>query len=94
LWIRTPIITNYTATEENVRGIGEFIFESLNNIPERWDILSFNNLCASKYQRLDIDWPLKGFPLMKEDEITFFYEVAKSTGVKNVQWSGLTKKTE
>ena len=94
LWIRTPIIPNYTATEENIRGIGNFIVESLKNIPERWDLLSFNNLCASKYQRLDMEWPLKDFPLMKEDEITFFYDVAKSTGVKNVHWSGLTKKTE
>jgi pyruvate formate lyase activating enzyme len=94
LWIRTPIIPSYTATEENIRGIGNFIDNSLKNIPERWDLLSFNNLCASKYQRLDMDWPLKDFPLMKEAEIKFFYKVAKSTGVKNVQWSGLTKKTE
>ena len=94
LWIRTPIIPNYTATVENISGIGNFIVDSLKNIPERWDLLSFNNLCASKYQRLDMEWPLKDFPLMKKDEITFFYEVAKSTGVKNVQWSGLTKKTE
>lgn len=94
LWIRTPIIPNYTATEENIRGIGNFIVNSLKNVPERWDLLSFNNLCASKYQRLDMDWPLKHFPLMKEEEIKFFYEVAKSTGVKNIQWSGLTKKTD
>ncbi|TFG03283.1 MAG: glycyl-radical enzyme activating protein [Promethearchaeota archaeon] len=94
LWIRTPIIPSYTATEENIRGIGNFIVNSLKNIPERWDLLSFNNLCASKYQRLDMDWPLKDVPLMKEAEIKFFYKVAKSTGVENVQWSGLTKKTE
>jgi len=93
LWIRTPIIPNYTATEENIKGIGEFIVNSLNNIPERWDLLSFNNLCASKYQRLDMDWPLKDAPLMKENEIQFFFDVAMKTGVKNVKWSGLTKKT-
>jgi pyruvate formate lyase activating enzyme len=93
LWIRTPIIPNYTATEENIKGIGEFIVNSLNNIPERWDLLSFNNLCVSKYQRLDMDWPLKDAPLMKENEIQFFFDVAMKTGVKNVKWSGLTKKT-
>jgi pyruvate formate lyase activating enzyme len=93
LWIRTPIIPNYTATENNIQGIGEFIVNSLKNIPERWDLLSFNNLCASKYQRLDMNWLLNGTPLMKEEEIKFFYEVAKKTGVKNVRWSGLTKKT-
>lgn len=93
LWIRTPIIPNYTATEENIRGIGEFIVNSLNNIPKRWDLLSFNNLCSSKYQRLDMDWPLKDLPLMKEEEILFFFNVAQNTGVNNVHWSGLTKKT-
>ncbi|MEJ2293951.1 MAG: glycyl-radical enzyme activating protein [Candidatus Lokiarchaeota archaeon] len=93
LWIRTPIIPNFTATEENIRGIGEFIVNSLNNIPERWDLLSFNNLCSSKYQRLDMDWPLKKLPLMKEEEIIFFFDVAQNTGVKNVHWSGLTKRT-
>lgn len=92
LWIRTPIIPNYTATEENIKGIGEFIVNSLNNIPERWDLLSFNNLCSSKYQRLDMDWPLKDLPLMKEEEILFFFDVAQNTGVKNVHWSGLTKR--
>jgi pyruvate formate lyase activating enzyme len=93
LWIRTPIIPNYTATEENLRGIGEFIVHSLNNIPERWDLLSFNNLCATKYERLDMNWPLKDLPLMKEEEIKYFYNIAQKSGAKNVHWSGLTKKT-
>jgi pyruvate formate lyase activating enzyme len=93
IWIRTPIIPNYTATESNIKGIGEFIVQSLHNIPERWDLLSFNNLCATKYERLDMNWPLKDLPLMKEEEINYFYELAQKTGVKNVHWSGLTKKT-
>jgi pyruvate formate lyase activating enzyme len=92
LWIRTPIIPNYTATNENVKGIGEFIVKNLNNIPDRWDLLSFNNLCTAKYERLDMDWPLKNLPLMSNKEIERFLELAKSTGVKNVQWSGLTRK--
>ncbi|MFX1356134.1 MAG: glycyl-radical enzyme activating protein [Promethearchaeota archaeon] len=94
IWIRTPIIPNYTATEENIRGIGDFIVNKLSNIPERWDLLAFNNLCTSKYERLDMDWPLKNFSLMTDDEIENFYEFAKQSGVKNVHWSGLTKKTE
>ena len=94
LWIRTPIIPNYTATEENIKGIGEFIVNKLHNIPERWDLLSFNNLCAAKYERLDMDWPLKAFPLMTKDEMDDLLELAKKIGVKNAQWSGLTKKED
>jgi len=91
LWVRTPIIPNYTATEENIKGIGEFIVNKLHNIPERWDLLSFNNLCTAKYERLDMNWALKDFPLISIDEMDYFVEIGKKLGVKNVRWSGLTR---
>lgn len=91
LWIRTPIIPQYTATEENVRGIAKFIVDELKNKIERWDLLTFNNLATDKYQRMDIQWALQGVPLMKKEDIEFFYDVAIEEGVKNVQWSGLTQ---
>jgi pyruvate formate lyase activating enzyme len=94
LWIRTPIIPHYTATEENVKGIGEFIEGKLNNIPERWDLLAFNRLCTDKYFRLGLDWTLKDEPLMTIEEMESFLKIAKKTGVKNVQWSGLTRKED
>lgn len=94
LWIRTPIIPNYTATEENIRGIGDFIVKKLHNIPERWDLLSFNNLCSAKYERLDMEWSLKDYPLVSADEMDRFIEIGKEIGVKNVRWSGLTKREE
>jgi len=94
LWIRTPIIPNYTATEDNIEGIGKFIVNKLDNIPERWDLLSFNNLCTAKYERLDLEWSLKDFPLISTDKMENFIEIGKKTGVRNVQWSGLTKKED
>ncbi len=94
MWIRTPLIPHYTATDENIRGIGEFIVNELNNFPSRWDLLSFNRLCADKYSRLDLDWILKDEPLMTEEEIEHFYEITQNTGVKNVHWSGLTRNKE
>jgi len=94
MWIRTPMIPNYTATDENIKGIGEFIVNKLNNFPHRWDLLAFNNLCTAKYERLDLEWPLKNEPLMKKEEMEHFFEIAKETGVKNPQWSGMTKRVE
>jgi pyruvate formate lyase activating enzyme len=94
LWIRTPVIPNYTATEENINGIAEFIITKLHNIPERWDLLSFNNLCSAKYERLDMEWSLKDYPLISADEMGKFIEIGKNLGVKNVHWSGLTKREE
>jgi len=92
MWIRTPIIPSFTGSDENVKGIGEFIVTKLDNIPERWDLLAFNNLCTAKYERLDMDWPLENRSLMSEEEMEHFLQIAKSTGVRNVRWSGLTKK--
>lgn len=94
MWIRTPMIPNYTATDANIKGIGDFIVNKMDNIPDRWDLLSFNNLCTAKYERLDLEWPLKDESLMKKEQMEHFYEIAEETGVKNVQWSGMTKRVE
>ena len=93
-WVRTPIIPNFTATEETIRSIGKFIVNKLNNIPERWDLLAFNNLCTAKYKRLDLEWALRDQPLMSNDQMENLIEIARTTGVRNPKWSGLTKKSE
>ncbi|GAG80069.1 unnamed protein product, partial [marine sediment metagenome] len=36
----------------------------------------------------------KDLPLISSDEIDKFIEIGKKKGVKNVQWSGLTKKKD
>ncbi|MHA1272516.1 MAG: glycyl-radical enzyme activating protein [Promethearchaeota archaeon] len=94
MWIRTPIIPGYTATDENIKGIAEFIVNELNNIPERWDLLAFNNLCTSKYERLGLEWPLKDVPLMRKEEMEHFLKIAIDAGVKNPKWSGMTKRED
>ena len=94
MWIRTPIIPKYTATKENIKGIGEFIVNKLSNFPERWDLLSFNSLCVDKYSRLGMDWILKDESLMTKEEMEILLDIAKKTGVKNAKWSGFTRKEE
>ncbi len=91
LWIRTPLIPGYTATEENIRGIAEFIVIQMGNMPERWDLLAFNNLCEAKYARLGLNWPLKGTPLMLREEMEKYQNIAQTWGIRNVHWTGLTK---
>ncbi|MHA2179987.1 MAG: glycyl-radical enzyme activating protein [Promethearchaeota archaeon] len=93
-WVRTPIIPNYTATEGNIRAIGEFIVNEMGNTPERWDLLAFNNLCSAKYERLNLEWSLKDEQLMSKAQMEYYVEIALSTGVKNPKWSGLVKNLE
>ncbi len=67
IWIRTPLIPDYTATEENLSALGQFISETLGDRLERWELCAFNNTCQGKYDRLGLDWPLKGKPLLNRD---------------------------
>jgi pyruvate formate lyase activating enzyme len=90
-WVRTPLIPGHTATETNIRGIAQFILKELGNRIHRWDLLAFNNLAKSKYERMDLDWPLKSARLLAKENILDLYEIAKSSGVNNVNWSGLTR---
>jgi pyruvate formate lyase activating enzyme len=82
LWIRTPVIPGCTATAENVRGIGAFIAEHLDDVVERWDLCAFNNLAADKYRRLGRQWPFDGTPLMSAADLGALEAVARESGVR------------
>lgn len=94
IWIRTPIIPEYTATKENIRGLAQFIVNELDNKIHRWDLLAFNNLAIDKYDRMGICWELKNTPLLRKEEMEFYYKIANEEGVKNVHWSGMTQTEE
>ena len=64
IWIRTPLIPGFTATEENIAAIGRFLSANLGERLVRWDLCAFNNTCGPKYAKLGRAWPLKGEPLM------------------------------
>lgn len=80
LWIRTPIIPETTATDENMMGIGRFIAE--NHIyTTKWELCAFNNLCNDKYERLGRKWDFKKFDLFESETLEHFTKLAKKSGV-------------
>ena len=93
LWIRTPIIPNATATEENIQGIGEFISANIAAPVERWELCAFNNLCKDKYRRLGMRWAFNDSELMSRSEMESLAAVARNSGVDPgiVHWSGSTR---
>ena len=93
LWLRTPIIPDATATEENVRGIGRYIAANLAGRVIRWELCAFNNLCRDKYLRLDLDWAYKDRDLLSKLFMEKMAAVAMNSGVDPaiVYWSGSTK---
>ena len=56
LWIRTPLIPGATDSLENIIAIAQFIENTAYDVVERWELLEFNNLCVSKYNRLNKKW--------------------------------------
>jgi pyruvate formate lyase activating enzyme len=92
LWIRTPVIPGATDTEENIRGIGDFISANLQGAIDRWELCAFNNLCRDKYARLGIDWPFAQTELMGKSLMEELSLIAKSRVAPSlVCWSGLTR---
>jgi pyruvate formate lyase activating enzyme len=93
LWIRTPVIPNATAAEENIRGIGRFLASNLSGQVDRWELCAFNNLCRDKYLRLDLEWEYRNQGLLSRSMMDQVAAAAKSSGVdpKIVFWSGSTR---
>lgn len=67
LWVRTPLIPDATATQENVCAIAEFLLSvGATEQIDRWELCAFNNVCADKYQKLGTQWIMADTPLMKQ----------------------------
>ena len=93
LWIRTPIIPGATDSSDNIRAIGRYIALNLGNVPERWELCSFNNLCRDKYTRLGETWEFAEAGKVTQEHMEELAEIARGSGVNPamVHWSGATQ---
>ena len=90
MWIRTPIIPGVNDSVENIRQTARFIKGNLPTV-QRYDLLAFNNTCASKYQRLGLNWNLENEGLIPEGTMEELASAAKEEGLNFVHWAGLTR---
>ena len=70
LWVRTPLIPGATASLANLAGIGAYLADHLEDVVERWELCSFNNLCRDKYRRLGMNWEYAATPLLTCEELS------------------------
>ena len=91
VWIRTAIIPGHVDQEVDVIAIASFIGKYMPNV-ERWDLLCYNNLCVSKWKRLDMHFHLEDLPLVSEEKITKLAEIANRASGVHVTWSGVVQK--
>ena len=87
IWVRTPIIPGATDTDENISGLAGIIKDSA----ERWELLSFNNLCRDKYDRINKEWEYSKAELMTAGRMQALTELAKRSGCSQTVWSGVTR---
>ena len=77
LWIRTPLIPGATDSDNNIHGISEFIETHIADVVERWELLAFNNLCLSKYERQKRDWPFGDAKVQSEAQLTHIKSIIR-----------------
>ena len=66
VWIRHVVVPGITYKEEELTKLGEFL-KTLSNI-EKLEVLPYHTLGENKYEKLGIDYPLKGVPQLTKDE--------------------------
>lgn len=81
--MRTPMIPEYTATDENIAAIGRFL---AGIDPEvRWELLNYNPLASAKYHLVGREYCFREDPpRFTGEEMQHFAEIARSAGVKNI----------
>ncbi|EKQ52277.1 MULTISPECIES: glycyl-radical enzyme activating protein [unclassified Clostridium] len=82
--IRTPLIPQFTATNNNIHNISGYISSIYSKV--RYELLNYNPLAKAKYNLLDnLDYCFEENPKMYTDEeMKEFYNAAYSAGIKNL----------
>ena len=92
LWIRTPLIPDATATEDNIRKIGTFLSSHLSDVVERWELCAFNGICQTKYERLGLQWHYAHQSPMSAQQVNGLLAAAYSVFPKEkIMASGMIK---
>ena len=81
--IRTPLIPNFTATDENIAAVAAFLTGIYPEV--RYELLNYNPLAAAKYHLVEREYCFAENPArFTKDEMRHFAEVARQAGVKNI----------
>lgn len=96
--VRIPLIPEYTATEENLRGIAGILRGMQTEVdalggsacPVRVELLNFNPLAESKYGLLDMEWPCaQNRTSFSQEEMARFRDLVRESGMVSVLGTGM-----
>lgn len=81
--IRTPLIPDMTATEENIAEIARFISGLYQEV--KYEILNYNPLAQAKYDMVDKAFCFeKNRPSYSDNQMRAFGKIAANNGIKNL----------
>lgn len=81
--IRTPMIPEFTAYEENIKEISRYISEIYHDV--KYEILNYNPLAESKYEMTGKEYCFeKNPPLYTKEEMKNFGNIAEKNGIKKI----------
>ena len=66
VWIRHVVVPGITYEEKQLTQLGEFL-KTLSNV-EKLEVLPYHTLGENKYEKLGMDYPLKGVPQLSKEE--------------------------
>lgn len=89
LTIRTPIVPGYTDSEENIKGIAEFVTQ-LPTVKE-YELLRYHNFGESKYGALGRAYDLKGLQPPSDEKMLKLTEMANNVLNKYGKYSFFMK---
>ncbi|MFR7677231.1 MAG: pyruvate formate-lyase-activating protein [Acutalibacteraceae bacterium] len=79
LWVRHVVAPGLTDDFDQVREIAR-IARRFSNL-EKLELLPFRKLCAEKYERMGIPFPLKDTPEMEEEALEHLLDLLKAEGL-------------
>jgi len=80
--VRTPLIPGFNATESNIRSIARYIKKT--DPGAKYELLNYNPLCRSKYEALDLSYPVQSASPLSREEMEGFYRVLAEEGIEHI----------
>jgi len=82
-WIRIAVIPGCTDSTGNIKAAAAFIKQYMPDV-ERVDLLGYNDLCRSDYQKLGLNYALDVAGRVKESTMRHFMSIIEGAGVSRV----------
>lgn len=81
--VRTPLIPEYTAFDDNIRKISSFLFSIRPEV--KYELLNYNPLAQAKYSHVEQSFCFdRNPPMYSDEEMRHYHDIALEAGITNL----------